>query len=291
MRQQHIFTAALLLGLAACDARAPASPPVGSAPNSTGLMAAFPAAAVPPASAPTGASSGSGAGEIVRVLRANFDPKVSKLADFALQSGREVALALVAQDTVKGKFESQSEYTKRMRDLGSTTLFEAVRLNGVFGFEPRHDQAAIEYNADKQIFHYRLWYGSGVTLNSVEANPDDYRGETEAYARLYSRQLRHTRSVRLVITQAGNSLGNIVGQWKSPRAAAKLLDGKLAVIVVGNLVPPYSSGREVESMTDNYDGSKTADHAYELYMSLDSAWLINNETLEVLSKDGRFKRG
>lgn len=225
----------------------------------------------------------------------NFDTKATKLPeDFNASVPTDVFDAITRVNTEqRGKFESEAKYMARMRALSGSVLYSQVRLDGGFAFRPTIEHLTIQYDADKEFFTFELRPDCVNDRNNCNAIEVENRSADKAefpyindYFAEKRKSVKHTKRIYLEAPTL-RSLGYIVGRIKATPEAAKKMDGSLGILLVGRILPPFTSTHIDYPHDANEDEVK---HQKIIRFSLEGVWLVNHHTRQILSKSWTIKK-
>lgn len=225
----------------------------------------------------------------------NFDTKATKLLDdFNPSVPTDVFDAITRINTEqRGKFESEAKYMARMRVLSGSVLFSQVRLDGGFAFRPTMEHVTIQYDADKEFFTFELRPNCVNDPNNCDAIEVESRSADRAefphinqFFAEKGKSVKHTKRVYLEAPTL-RSLGYIVGRIKATPEAAKKMDGSLGILLVGRILPPFTSTHIDRPYEANEDDVK---HQKIIRFSLQGVWFVNYQTRQILSKTWTIKK-
>lgn len=225
----------------------------------------------------------------------NFDTKALKLPeDFNASASADIFDAIARINTEpRSKFESEAKYMARMRVLSNSVLYSQVRLDGGFAFRPTMEYVTIQYDADKELFTFEIRPNcvndhkncNAIEVESRRADRAEFPHINEYFAEK-GKSVKHTKRVYLEAPTL-KSLGYIVGKFKAAPEAAKRMDGGLGVLLVGRIVPPFTSTNIDYPHGVDEDDVK---HQRIIRFSLDGVWFVNYQTGQILSKTWTVKK-
>jgi hypothetical protein len=199
----------------------------------------------------------------------------------------EVLDAFMRLEVFKSKYESDAQHTKRMKELAGSRLLDEVDIGDVVGFRPR--RVNFVYDANKELWKYEVGPEEvGHEFNHFlvykEAlNGQNFPGYAEA---LPGRHLEFSKDVYLNIKSL-KGLSYINGAVKVPAKDAPALEHTLSVLLVGRLVPTYVSANQ--KLPTDYS-EKEVKFQHTLGFKLESVWLVNKQTGQILSKSWTVRK-
>jgi hypothetical protein len=236
-----------------------------------------------------------------RIQHSNFDLKSKALPkDIVFNDPALIVKSLAKLNKTKDQYETSAQYSLRLKEMGGTVLYDNVSLSGGFIFKLWENQANFQYDADKQelkaTFNPDLNrnYGSDSTwsmllVSSVGLNPSgsDYlTGIKDYYKSREYKDISLQENTYLNLVNKKYEYGQFVVKVKVSPDAAKLLEKKLAVVLIGNCVPPFLNIGE--TLPSEYNDS-VYKRLNKIEFSIKNIWLIDSESKEIISKDWSYK--
>lgn len=198
---------------------------------------------------------------------------------------------------LKGEYEKNVEYTKRMKSVGDTILYHEIKFGGYFAFKVSNSKDRISYNADEEELSYQLRHlpDDGIVVDNKPANegdplvPTDYTGQKnmDEYFRKENKKIWYEIIASIVNkknhlhSQRAYYNDHYTGKIKVSPAEAKKLKGNISLFLVGKLMPPYL----LKFVEIPFDHNQTVlKYKYALPFSLEEIWMVENKTGKILSK-------
>jgi hypothetical protein len=187
----------------------------------------------------------------------------------------------------KGKFESDAEYTNRLKTLSAAKIYDEIALTDLVGFRPL--DAWFSYDANQEVWKFKVTPRRvGFTFNHMRVYRQTLTtGDFTAYEHVYpGRQLEFSKTIYLTINGM-KGLNDIIGSVKIPRGEAPAYDGNLSLLFVGRLNP--AQVRSSRKLPDDFN-DKEVEFQNALGFKLEGVWLIDKRSGRILSKTWKVLR-
>jgi hypothetical protein len=187
----------------------------------------------------------------------------------------------------KGKFESDAEYTNRLKTLSTAKIYDDVTVTDLVGFRPL--DVSFSYDANKELWNFKVIPRQvDFTFNHMRVYRETLTtGDFTAYEHVYpGRHLEFAKTIYLTINGL-KGLSDIIGSVKVPRAEAPAYDDSLSLLFVGRLNP--AQVRSARKLPDDFNDNEV-EFQNALGFKLEGVWLIDRRTGRVLSKTWKVHR-
>lgn len=239
----------------------------------------------------------------IRPRQTNFDPLSSTITPGFIPSDQwETVKALRKLPIAKDPYEKTADYLKRMGELGNSILYDNVKLNGFFAFKVAEHLCKFSYNPDAEELTYELntilnYPETGISISFRAANEEGegISGETnQSNSSQEGTQIVRREHICVDCDKkdrpftAGPSIESYIGRIKLTPGEAKTFDKKISILLIGKILPPYL--KESVAYPEKGPSYIVVDYVKKLPFQLESIWVVNDITGEVLSKKITTKR-